>query len=85
MVNCTHILVCENILDEFNIGHRGIKVKVNTTLAKFNYLLTKSLTDDSKLQMQLVNITHILCTSFCGLCVYLGPCRLSCLDVCLAS
>ena len=118
----THIVVCENILDKFNIGHCGIKVKVTTRLAKFmtldfilhnvlctalictvlfyfsddelsqarklrfillnmdfkwlallsfvakfNYLLTKSSTDDSQLQKKLVKITHKFCTCFYGI------------------
>ena len=41
------------ILDKFNNGHCGIKVKVILALAKFNHLLSKSPADGSKLRMVL--------------------------------
>ena len=34
-----HAAVYENILDEFNVGHCGIKVNVTIALAKFNNLI----------------------------------------------
>ena len=33
-----HVVVYENILDEFNVRHCGIKVKVTIALVKLNHL-----------------------------------------------
>ena len=43
-----HNVVYENILDKFNVGHCGIKVKVTFTPAKFNHsIFFKSPADGS--------------------------------------
>ena len=34
-----HVAVYESILDEFSVGHYGIKVKVSLTHVKFNHLI----------------------------------------------
>ena len=36
-INIKHVVVSEGILDEFSVGHYGIKVKVTIALAKFNH------------------------------------------------
>ena len=34
-----HVVVYENIMHEFNVGHCEIKVKVNIAIKDFNHLL----------------------------------------------
>ena len=37
-IKLKHVVISENILDEFIFGHGGIKIRVTIALAKVNYL-----------------------------------------------
>ena len=51
-----YAVICENILDKFNVGHSGIKVKVIIALTMFDLLIFSNHSDSYKLKMVLKDI-----------------------------